>query len=124
MGKTVKKILAGLLLLSTSVFAADTDGFNPQIFEAHKWSSYDICSEAMFMMTINIRNEYNIKVVQRNEKRTVWNIYVGKTIELTCRADGYYTAYFKDNMPRGTYTTPHKFYTTPDISIPQNFQVL
>lgn len=110
----MKKLVVGLLL-STSVFAADTDGFNPQIFESKKWSSYDICYEAMFIMTTGIRNEFNLKVTQHNEKRTVWNIYVGKTIELTCRADGYYTAHFKD----GNATK-----ISPVLSVPQKYQIL
>lgn len=127
----MKKILLGLLL-STSALAADTDGFNPQIFHSHKWSSYDICSEAMFMMTMGIRSEYNIKRIVHNNKKSVWQIYVGRTLELTCRADGYYTGYFKDNTPKGTYTNPSRRYDmpehinpkTPDIPMPENYQVI
>jgi len=91
----MKKLTLIGLLLSTSVFATDFDGYNPQIFENKKWSSYDICYEAMFVMTIGIRNEYNIKVKSRTDKKTVWNIILGeKVLETSCRADGYYTGHF------------------------------
>jgi len=121
-----------LSLLSMPIFAADNDGFNPQIFRSHKWSSYDICSEAMFMMTMGIRNEYNIKRIIHNNEKSVWQIYIGRTLELTCRADGYYTGYFKDNTTKGTYTNPSRRYDipehidpkTPDIKLPEDYKIL
>ena len=127
----MKKLMIGLLL-SSSVFAADTDGFNPDIFASRKWKDYDQCETAMFMITFGIRNEYNTKRIIYDEKKAVWHIYVGKTLELTCMADGYYTGHFKDDMPKGTYTNPSKRYgtpedvkpRTPDIAVPQNFEIL
>ena len=63
----MKKFVIGLLL-STSVFAADTDGFNPDIFASRKWKDYDQCETAMFMITFGIRNEYNTKRIIYDEK--------------------------------------------------------
>ena len=67
-----------------------------------------------------------------NEKQSIWYIYVGKTLELTCMADGHYTGHFKDDTPKGTYTNPSRRYgtpeevkpRTPDIAVPQNFEIL
>ena len=65
----MKKILFVFMLLSNLCLAKETDGYNPEIFENRKWSNFYICKEAMFFMTTSIRNEFNIKVVQKTQEK-------------------------------------------------------